>query len=374
MYLFSCWLPASVKVSDMKRLWQTGLDNQKQYSWNYNYHDNPYLTVYENTNGQYYDRVIGNVSLKYDFTSWLSLQLRTATDWSNERREFRRAFSTQRFPFGEYRETDIVNEERNSDFLFTFNKNINSDFAVNAAVGGNQMRQVSRWKEDVAGQLNIPGIYSLNNSRIALVAEQSNVAKRINSLYGSAGVSYKNKLFLDFTGRNDWSSALTLPEELKAFGKEINSYFYSSVAVSAIMSDMIKLPTAISFFKLRGSLAQVGNDTDPFAFTQTYNRSDPFGSAQIYSETNSLANLNLKPEISSAYEIGTDIRFLNNRIGLDITWYQSRTKNQILNIPLTITSGYDTRKINAGLIKNNGIEVMLTGSPVKTRTLHGMHL
>lgn len=367
MYLFNCWLPASVKVSDMKRLWQPGLENQKQYSWNYNYHDNPYLTVLENTNGQYYDRIIGNIILRYEFTKWLNLQVRTATDWSNERREYRRGFSTQRFPFGQYRETAIVNEERNTDFLFSGNKNINDDFAVSATFGGNQMRQTSRFKEDVAGQLNIPGIYSLNNSRIALVVEQSNVAKRINSLYGTAGVSYKNKLFLDFTGRNDWSSALTLPENLKAFGSEENSYFYSSVALSAVMSDIIKMPKAISFFKLRASLAQVGNDTDPFAFTQTYNRSEPFGAYQIYGETNSLANLNLKPEISSAYEFGADVRLLNSRLGIDITYYQSRTKNQILNIPLSGTSGYDTRKINAGLIKNNGIEVMLTGSPVKKR-------
>lgn len=367
MYLFNCWLPASVKVSDMKRLWQPGLENQKQYSWNYNYHDNPYLTVMANTNGQYYDRIIGNITLKYDFASWLSLQLRTATDWSNERREYRRAFSTQRFPFGQYRETQIVNQERNTDFLLTANKNINADFSVSGTFGGNQMRQSSRWIENVAGQLNIPGIYSLNNSRIALVVEQNNVAKNINSLYGSAGVSYKNKLFLDFTGRNDWSSALTLPEDLKAFGNEVNSYFYSSAALSAVVSDMIQLPRAISFLKLRGSFAQVGNDTDPFAFTQTYNRSEPFGAYQIYSETSSLANLNLKPEISSAIETGMDIRFFKGRLGLDLTYYQSRTKNQILNIPLSTTSGYATRKINAGLIRNNGVEAMLTATPVEKK-------
>ncbi len=365
MYLFNCWLPSSVKVSDMQRLWQKGLEDQKQYSWNYNYHDNPYLTVNENTNGQYYNRIIGNVILKYDFASWLSLQLRTATDWSSERREYKRAFSTQRFPFGEYREVNIINEERNSDFLFTINKDINKNFNFYGTLGGNQMRQTSRFNEEVAGQLNIPDIYNMNNSRIALVAEQSNVGKRINSLYGSAGISWKNKIFLDLTGRNDWSSALTLPENLKPFGTEDNSYFYSSAAVSVILSDMIELPKVISFFKLRASFAQVGNDTDPFAFTQTYNRSDPFGAYQIYSETSSLANLNLKPEISSAYEFGTDIRFFKNRIGLDLTYYQSRTKNQILNIPLSGTSGYSTRKINAGLIKNEGIEAIVTISPVR---------
>jgi TonB-linked SusC/RagA family outer membrane protein len=367
MYLFNCWLPSSVRLRDLERLWQKGLDGVQQYNWNYNYHDNPYLTVYQNTNGQYYDRLIGNVILKYDFTKWLSLQLRTATDWSNERREYRRAFSTQRFPFGQYREVKIINEERNSDFLFSANKAINSDFDFSATFGGNQMKQNSRFDEQVAGQLNIPNIYSLNNSRIALVATQNNVGKKINSLYGTAGISYRNKLFLDFTGRNDWSSALTLPTELKLLGTENNSYFYSSVALSAIVSEMITLPNYMSFFKLRASFAQVGNDTDPFAFTQTFNRSDPFNSSQIYGETSRLANLQLKPEISSAYEFGADIRFLNNRIGLDLTYYQSRTKNQILNIPLSTTSGYESRVINAGLISNYGVEAMLTLTPVRTK-------
>ncbi len=367
MFLFNCWMPASVRIKDLERLWQRGLDNQQQYNWNYNYHDNPYLSVYENTNSQYYDRIIGNIVLKYDFTKWLSLQLRTATDWSNELREYRRAFSTQRFPYGQYRETGIVNEERNSDFLFTANKAINNAFDFTASLGGNRMQQASRFDEEVAGQLNIPGIYSLNNSRIAIVSEQNNTAKRINSLYGSAGISFKNKVFLDVTGRNDWSSALTLPENLKSLGEEVNSYFYTSAALSVIASDMIKLPTPISFLKFRASLAQVGNDTDPFAFTQTYIRSDPFGSSQIYGETNSLANLSLKPEISSAYEFGTDIRFLNNRIGLDLTYYQSRTKNQILNIPLSGSSGYNSRIINAGLIKNYGVEAMLTVNAIKKK-------
>ena len=366
MYLFNCWLPASVKVSDMKRLWMPGAEKIRQFGWNYNYHDNPYLTVQENTNGQYYDRLIGNFSLKYDFTDWLNIQFRTATDWSNERREYRRGFSTQRFPFGEYREVKLVNEERNSDFLLSANKKINNDFAFTANLGGNQMRQTSRFSEDVAGQLNIPDIYSLNNSRIALVVEQSNVAKRINSLYGAAGLSYKNKLFLDFTGRNDWSSALTLPENLKPFGNEVNSYFYSSLALSAIISEMITLPKVISLAKVRASFAQVGNDTDPFTYSQTFSRSDPFGASQIYGETSRLSNLNLKPEISSAFEIGAEIGFLKNRIGLDLTYYQSNTKNQILNIPLSSTSGYSNRVINAGLIKNWGIEAILNINGIKT--------
>ena len=367
MYLFTSWLPRSVKLSDMKRLWQPGLEGIKQFGWNYNYHDNPYLTMYENTNGQTLDRIIGNVTLKYDITSWLSLQLRAATDYASEVRAYKRGFSTQRFPFGQYREARIITEERNTDFLLSANKKLNNDFTISGSLGGNQTRQKADFNEVNAGQLNIPGIYKITNNRVPVDVAQSVSEKRVNSLYGAAQMSYKNYLFLEVTGRNDWSSALTLPAELKALGSEKNSFFYSSAALSAVISDMVKLPAIINFAKVRGSVAQVGNDTDPFTFTQAYNPSTAFGTAQIYSETDRLANLSLKPEISTAFEIGTEVKLMNNRIGLDLTFYQSNTKNQIINIPLSQTSGYSTRSINAGLIRNYGFEAMLNFVPVVSK-------
>ena len=368
MYLFTSWFPRSVKLSDMKRLWQPGLEGIKQFGWNYNYHDNPYLTMYENTNGQTLDRIIGNVTLKYDITSWLSLQLRAATDYASEVRAYKRGFSTQRFPFGQYREARIITEERNTDFLLSANKKLNNNFTISGSLGGNQTRQKADFSEVNAGQLNIPGIYKLTNNRVPVDVAQSVSEKRVNSLYGAAQMSYKNYLFLEVTGRNDWSSALTLPAELKALGSEKNSFFYSSAALSAVISDMVKLPEIINFAKVRGSVAQVGNDTDPFTFTQAYNPSTAFGTAQIYSETDRLANLSLKPEISTAFEIGTEVKLLNNRIGLDLTFYQSNTKNQIINIPLSLTSGYSTRSINAGLIRNYGFEAMLNLVPLVGKT------
>jgi TonB-linked SusC/RagA family outer membrane protein len=368
MYLFNCWLPRSVNMADLQNYWMPGLEGRRQSGWNYNYHDNPYFTVFENTNGQNVDRIIGNLSLKYDFAPWLSLQLRTATDYGNERRIYKRAFSTQRFPFGQYREANIVTEERNSDFLLTFNKEIvPSVFTLTAAVGGNQLSQKSEFLEVNAPQLNIPGVYNLTNARVALQSSQTDTRKSINSLYGSAQLGYKNVLFLDLTARNDWSSALTLPQSLKAagIGSEQNSYFYSSAALSAVISDMVELPEFISFAKVRSSIAQVGNDTDAFTFTQAYNPGDPFNTSQVYNETDRLANFSLKPEISSSYEGGIDVRFFGGRVGLDATYYQTNTKNQILNIPLSITSGYNSLSINAGEIKNYGFEVMLTTIPVK---------
>src|SRR6185503_16760086 len=109
-----------------------------------------------------------------------------------------------------------------------------------------------------------------------------------------------------------------------------------------------------------------GNDTDPFTFTQSYNPSDPYGSSQVYGENDRLANFSLKPEISTAYEGGLDLRFFGNRLGVDVTMYESRTRNQILNIPLSVTTGYNSRSINAGEIKNHGIEIMLTTVPIQT--------
>jgi len=368
MYLFNCWLPRSVNVADLQNYWMPGLEGRRQYNFNYNYHDNPYFTMFENTNGQYVDRMIGNVSLKYDFTSWLSLQLRTASDFASERRQYRRAFSTQRFPFGQYREAKIVTEERNSDFLLTFNKEIvPSMFTLTASLGGNQLRQRSEFLEVNAPQLNIPEIYSLTNFRAPLQSSQSDVQKRINSLYTSVQLGYKNILFLDLSARNDWSSALTLPQELKdaGIGSQDNSYFYSSAALSAVVSDMFETPKFLSFAKVRASVAQVGNDTDAFTFTQSFNPGDPFGNSQVYGETDRLANFSLKPEISTSYEAGVDLKFFGNRVGLDVTYYHTITTNQILNIPLSITSGYNSRAINAGEIKNYGVELMLNTIPVK---------
>lgn len=369
MYLFNCWLPRSVDIADLGDYWMKGLKGERQFGWNYNYHDNPYFTVYENTNSQYVDRLVGNMSLKYDFTSWLSMQVRTATDFGKDRRQFRRAFSTQRFPFGQYREHNIVTEERNSDFLLTFNKEIvPSTLTLVASVGGNRLYQRSESMEINAPQLSIPGIYNLTNSRVPLQAAQTDITKRINSLYASAQIGFKNMVFLDLTARNDWSSALTLPAELKALGigSEDNSYFYPSANLSAVITDMFVAPDFLSFAKIRAGVAQVGNDTDAFTFTQAYNSADPFNSSVIYGEQDRLANFNLKPEISTSYEAGVDVRFFENRVGLDFTYYHTLTRNQILPLlPLSITTGYNGYAVNAGLIRNSGIEIMLNTVPVK---------
>ncbi len=365
IYLLHCWMGMHIDLNTLKDYWIPGMENRQQFNYNYNYHDNPYFNLYENTNNQNGNRIFGNIVLKYDLTDWLSIQLRGGTDFNSELRQRRRAFSTQRYPFGSYREERVRYSESNFDFLVSANKNINDNFSIGASLGGN--RQISNMNnfEVTAPQLLIPGIYSFNNTRIPLVGSIYDGNKVINSLYGTVNFGYKNYLFLDITARNDWSTALTLPEAVDTLGKTDNSYFYPSASLSAVISDMITFPSWVSFAKVRTSVAQVGNDTDPYRFSPGFSPGNPWGSFPVYTSTSTLFNYNLKPEISTSWEVGIDWRFFNNRLGLDFTYYNINTQNQILpSVPVSITSLYSTRIVNAGKVNNYGYEVMLSGRPV----------
>ena len=360
MYLFNCWFPRSLNINSFRDYWQAGREELNQFNFNYNYHDNPYFNVYENTNGQEMDRLFGNVTATYQFNDFLMLMARVGTDYSDEFRNRRRAYSTQRYPLGSYREEQIFLQETNADFLLSFNKDLSSDFSLSASVGGNAMRRRYNLSDISAPQLTVPGIYSLNNARVALEYFSFNSEKRINSLYAFSQIGFRNYLFLELTARNDWSS--TLPANNW-------SYFYPSASVSLVISDLINLETSpVSFAKVRAGFAAVGNDTDPYQLLSTFAAQNPAQGLPTYSESSVIQNASLKPEQSRSLEAGFDIRFLENRIGLDFTYYTTRSENQILNVPLTRTTGYTSRVINAGLIENKGIEVMLNLIPVKTNS------
>lgn len=355
MYLW-IWYGRQINTNNLRNYWMPGLEGVQQFNYNYNYHDNPYFTTYENTNGQNKNRMFGTVSASYQFTDELSLMVRTGIDFYNELRDRKRAFSTQRFPLGMYREDKLFFYEQNSDVLLTYNKEVNEDFSFTVSVGGNRMSQTNNYNQTVAPQLLIPGIYNFSNSAVNLQVNQYDQEKKINSIYGYGQFAYKNMLFLDITGRNDWSSTLPV---------ENNSYFYPSITTSAVLSDMFILPSVISFAKVRAAYAEVGNDTNPYSLTNVYNSSTAWGGVQAKTESSTLANAELKPERTSSYEIGADLRMFGGRFGVDFTYYDNRTRDQIIPITLDIATGYASRIINAGEIQNNGIELMAYGTPVQ---------
>lgn len=358
MYLFT-WLGQQLNFETLQDYWQDGLEGFQQFNYNYNYHDNPYFNMYENTNGLSKNRLLGNISFTYDILPDLSLMVRGGTDTYSELRTIQRAYSTQRFPRGQYREDKINFQEVNIDFLLNYKKYISNDWFVSASFGGNRMTQKNHFHAVSANQLVIPGVYTFTNTDIPLATSISRPEKQINSLYGLAQIGFKNALYLDITGRNDWSS--TLPEAN-------NSYFYPSVSMSAVLSEMFELGanSPLSFAKVRLGWAQVGNDTDPYNLTDPIFFGTAWGSNLTASPSNTLSNQDLKPEILTSYEAGLDLRFFGNRVGLDATYYYTASENQILAIDIPNTTGYTSRIINAGEIENQGVELMLSLTPIQS--------
>ncbi len=357
MYLFNCWFPRSANIATLRNYWQADREGLNQFNFNYNYHDNPYFNVYENTNGLSGDRLYGNMSATYQFTDWLSLMVRSGTDYNTELRDRRRAWSTQRFPLGSYREEKVTFQETNLDFLLNVSKELSTDINFSAYVGGNLMKQVSTYSDVFAPELTVPGIYSINNSRVAIQASAFNYERRINSLYASVQASFRNYLFLELTARNDWSS--TLPSANW-------SYFYPSASVSAVLTDIFQVTGGpLSFAKIRVGLAGVGSDTQVYRLANTFSSQTAAQGIPAYTESSTINNAQLLPEQSRSIEVGADLRFLNDRIGLDVSYYLTRTENQTIPVPLSITTGYNSRIINAGLVENKGVEVMLNIVPIK---------
>ena len=352
--LYSTWFGRQVDVAKLK---DYRLPNSPdQYNWNYNYWNNPYYVLNESTRANEKHRLYGNILVDYKFTPWLSLLARSGTDFSQDRRKTKGArFNASRY--GTYGEEGIFVEESNSDFLLSFNPETSGALQVSANLGGNHRTNYYQRNYMYASELAIPNIFNLGNSRQRPTAENRSTRKEVNSFYGSAQLSFRDYLFLDLTARNDWSSTL---------GAGNNSYFYPSASLSAVLTDVFNLQSDwLSFAKIRAGAARVGNDTDPYQLKQTFQFQEAWGSTPQVSENNTLYSPNLLPEITTSFETGMDLRFLQNRLGLDITYYNQVSKNQILNVNISNASGFASTLLNAGELTNKGIEVQLNTTPVK---------
>lgn len=359
-YSLVAWGPRNLDINNLKDYWQPGLEDRQQYSFNYTFFDNPYFILYENRNSFNRDRVFGNVALKQQFGEHFSATIRTGMDYSSETRKLRRAFSSNRFKNGGYAEHDVVYREVNTDFLLNYNQTF-GDFSFDISAGGNRFDQFASTKQTQTVNLAQPGIFNLNNAASPLEVFQYEANKRINSLYGLAKFGFKDYLFLDITGRNDWSSALATP-----FSVDGTSFFYPSVSTSFVASNAFNLPEVISFAKLRASVAQVGNDTNPYQTTGAFVSQTPVNGQPTLSDQSFISNANLKPESTTSFETGFDFRFFKDRIRLDYTYYNATTKDQIISLPIPVSSGYNQQVVNGGEVNSEGVEIILGLTPIKT--------
>lgn len=347
------WNHTNVDLDWLKNYWIVkDVQQNSMFSWG----DNPFKIANENINAFKKSRLFGNIATTYDFTKNLSLMLRTGMDDSNDFRWSRRPIGSSRYPQGMYREQTIAFTEYNSDILLSYDKTF-GNFSTKFTTGSNQMDQYTSQGQIEGQSISIPGIYNLQNINVMPIQSRNIYKKRINSIYGMANIGYKNYLYLDVTARNDWSS--TLPANN-------NSYFYPSASLSFIPSSLYELNKNIDFLKVRLNIASVGNDTDPYKLSKTYNNGSLAGTL---TNPDAILNANLKPEIATSYETGIEGQFFNKRITLDASYYITNSKNQIVGLDISQSTGSRSNVINAGKIQNKGIEIGLGITPVRTKNI-----
>lgn len=346
-------MPRSMNINDFSAR-RDEFGNMLWYVGAPNWQNSPYWDPEFNLNQDIRDRFILAGSVKYDFNDWLNLEVKSGGDIYTT--------STQRKVYAgsrrnnEYFEGKQTFRELNHMALFTARKaDLFGKIGGSATLGGNLMDRKMTYLGVGTGPLEVPNVFSLTNGIGAPSISQDYHAKKINSAFGTVGLSYDDYLFLDATFRNDWSSSLI---------EDNRSYFYPSVSLAVVVTDMLdKLgagsPSWMNYLKVRGGYASVGNDLEPHRLYNGFEiRKDPLNNT--YAIRNSvLLDSNVRSELIKSFEVGLEARFFKNRLGIDFTWYKSNATRQLIDIPLDPMSGYDKMKINAGNIQNRGIELMV---------------
>lgn len=334
--------------------------------------NNPYFLVDQNGMESVVNRFLPNIAVEYSFSPNLKLVNRLGADIYSDTRRYKEAVGTVgSFPSGRLYEDVLNYRQINNDLTLRYDDDINDDFGLSVLVGHNINDQYDDRLFTQGVSLSIPGFYNIQNAENVTSTQTINHARLIG-LYGSAEVSFRRYLYLTLTGRNDWSS--TLP-------KDNNSFFYPSAGLSFVLTDAIpslQSNNVLSYLKLRASWAQVGNDTDPYNTTETvYVQSNvgdgqrgvinaPYNGVNGFNLSNVIGNPNLVAELTTETEFGLESQFFGNRIRLEASYYDRVSEDQIFNAPVAASAGAISRIVNAGSMRNNGIELLLSLTPVQT--------
>ena len=316
---------------------------------------NPYWRYRYDRFNDMRDRFILTGSVKYAFTDWLDLEVKGGADMFTNETERKLNGGSPLASTGSYSLSKETFMESNYSTLLNARKdNLFGKFGANLTLGGNLMTQRSSSLGSSVGLLEVPNLFSINNGVDNPSVSQGFNEKKINSVYGSLGFNYNQYLFLDLTFRNDWSSTLA---------KDNRSYFYPSASLAYIITDMIEtnggsLPGWMSYAKLRGSYAEVGNDMRPYQLFNVYSiGKDPIGNTTANTQS-VFYDPTVVNELIKSLEFGAELRFFQNKLGIDFSWYKTNSTNQLIDLPMDPMSGYGARRINAGNIENKGIEIV----------------
>jgi TonB-linked SusC/RagA family outer membrane protein len=329
-------------------------------SWNSSYYSNPYWRAYYNTTSQLRNRLIGDVHFDVNIINGLDFKFRSGTDYYNDRRKYKIKTGTVATPDGSYAEDAYTVSENNTEAILKFTRDLSTDFNLDVLGGFNVRNQTYTNNFQKATKLATPDLFTLSNSKDPLTSTNYYSRRKVYSTFASAQLGYKNYAFLNLTGRNDWSS--TLPSSNR-------SYFYPSATASVVISELLGLNNnVVNFLKLRGGWSEVGSDAEPYQLATVYNIQQSFDGNPILTSSRQTNNPNLKPETTQSIEVGFELGLLDNRVFLDVALYNTNSFDQILSVPTTPASGFDSQLLNAGKINNKGVEVQLKLVPIEFRT------
>lgn len=368
IYLLSIWTGAHINIDDLRNYWVPGMEGIQQFSYDYAQYNNPWFMAYENPREHAEDNINGQLALNWRITPELDFRVRTNLDtnkkFRNEKYPVNTSFYDDEYGtkkwVGGYDETYEQYTDWNSDFMLNYTHQFNRSFGIKAALGGAyRIKEYRDSHTTTHGGLIVPGTYTFQNAIEGLKGKTTKWTKEVGSLYANVDVDYNNYLFLNITGRMDKSSTLPIGN---------NTYIYPSVSLSGVISDMFDVSNIFSYLRARASYARVGGDLEPYQLRNAYLTGGIWnGQTPLYTSSE-LKDANIKPEFSSSAEFGVDMRFFNNRLGIDFSYFQAKDGPQIFSLTSPSSSGYDTRLVNGLTYKRRGIELTASATPVQTQT------
>jgi TonB-linked SusC/RagA family outer membrane protein len=364
LYNLVLWTGADVSVKDLRDYWVQGQEGLQQRNYNVSYYNNPYFQAYEYLRGYQKDNTFGALDLNYKISPAFSIKFRNGINTYGLNRDYKEPKSYIGYgnkSRGQYTLATGNYFDISSDLIADYNHSFSEDLKLHAQVGGANYYRRHLYGSSNTDGLTIPGFYNLSNSSNPVQGSNFLEERRTSSIYGVLDLEFLHGLYLTATGRNDFIS--TLPTEN-------NSFFYPSVTGSAVISQLTKLPEWLSYLKARGSWSRVSSATlndnaYTYSYLASYTKGTTWNNLPSLSFGDALLNTSLKPQTSDSWEIGLDTRFLNNRISLEATYYQTRDFNNIVSIPVSIGSGFNSQLANGNVYQRKGLEFVLSGTPVK---------
>lgn len=366
IYTLLVWQGADVDPKDMRNhLWVPGRKGFKQANWNYAWYNNPYFGAKKRNQVHDSDVYRGQVQLSWEITDQLSLEGRASANQDQLFEDQQRPKSYLRYGDprdGFYKTWNKSNLLVDNDLRLNYQVQPTSFLKLDVTGGGNMVYQKFESYYNSTDGLVVPGVYSLANTKRNVLASTRLQKKSIQSFYATADIELYDAVYLTLSGRNDWSSTLPASND---------SYFYPSVSLSVMASNLLSMPDQIDYLKLNGSWAQVSSDLDPnfddpYQLQTYYQKQGDFNGNPQLSYPADLANPNIQPQQSTSTELGISAGFFNNRFSFDATYYRVLDENQIIDLPISNASGFDTRKVNGNEYTTNGWEISVNAVPVRT--------